>query len=151
MIASNLCNFEDKLWIGQLTFTGHGHQRLARLGRVPRGVQGPAALARLRYHCAAGQRGNRPVADQEPQPGGMPARRPFADHQARRRDLREQARVPRRVGVIDAAGQERKGGGPGGQCAAVRGAVDAVRSLALSFRVVVRTFWPNICTESSPA
>jgi len=43
-----------------------------------------------------------------------------------RGDVREQARVARRVGIIDAAGQDRDGDGPGGQCAAVGGGVDAV-------------------------
>ena len=73
---------------------GDGHQRLAQLGRVPRGVQRAAALARLDDHGAAGQRGDGPVADQEPQPSGLAARRPFADHQAMRGDVANRSAWP---------------------------------------------------------
>ena len=95
---------------------------------MPCGVQRAAALARLDDHGAAGHRRDGAVADQEPQPGGLAARRPFADHQAVRGDVREQVRVARRVGIIDAAGQDRDGERPGGQRAAVGGGVDAVRA-----------------------
>ena len=108
---------------------GYRHQRPAQLGRVSRGVQRAAALPSLHDHGAAGQRGDGPVAGKEPQPGGMPTRRPLADHQTLRGDVREQARVARRVRIIDAAGQDRDGDGPASQRAAVSGGVDAVGPL----------------------
>ena len=60
----------------------------------------------------------------------MAARRPFAHHQALRRDVREQIRVPRWVRVIDAAGQDRDGDRPRGECAAVGTFVAAAPPLA---------------------
>ena len=62
--------------------SGHGHQRPAELGGVPCGVQRTAALTRLHDHGAARQRGDDPVADQEPHPRRVTSRRPFADHEA---------------------------------------------------------------------
>ena len=105
---------------------GHGHQRLAQVGGMPCGVQGSAALARLHDHGAAAERGDDPVADEEPDPARMAARRPFADHQALGGDRGEEVCVSRRVRIVDPARQHRDRDRLRGQRAAMRGGVDPV-------------------------
>ena len=106
---------------------GHGHQRAVQVPGVPGRVQRPAAQRRLDHHGAPAERGDQPVAHQEPGPGRRPARRLLADQRPMGGDGLEQLVVGPRVRHIEPGGQDRDGDPLGGERAAVRLAVDPER------------------------
>ena len=106
----------------------HGGQMTVQRDRVPRGVERPAAHGRLDHHGAPRQRGDEPVADQEPRPGRVSAHRALAHQHALRANGREQLMVRAGVGDVGAAGEHGDGRRLACEGAAVGRPVDAVRA-----------------------
>ena len=109
-----------------VTGPGHAHREPAEPLRRAGGDQRAAAVRGLDHHGAPGERGDDPVAEDEPARRGMVARRQLPDHQALFGDPADQLGVSARVGPVDPAGEHGDGGAARGQRAPVRGAVDAV-------------------------
>ncbi|MCW2945841.1 MAG: hypothetical protein JWR24_2558 [Actinoallomurus sp.] len=104
--------------------TRHHHHGAAEIAGAAGRADRAAAPRRLDDHSAAGERCDRPIADQETPPRGGGARRQLAHQESTLSDLREKPRVGTRIAHVDPAGEHRHGQPVGGEHAAMRRGVD---------------------------
>jgi hypothetical protein len=89
-------------------------------------------------HSGSRERGDEPIARQEPVPLRPKARRVLGDEQALLADPMEQGGVARGVGHVDAGGEYRDGVSVGRQRSAMRRFVDAVGAAGHHHRIPLR-------------
>ena len=95
--------------------TGHGEDRSTEALGVACGGQRARAQGRLHHDRPSGERGDQTVAHQEAAAVGRRPRRHLGDEQPVAGDAGEECVVARRVGDVDAAGQDRDRRAMGGQ------------------------------------